>query len=67
MTAQLYRVVDGQPVLVGPVTPPMVQAMNEAERVSVPLSQAELDAYYGAEPTMAERIVALQLRARRRR
>lgn len=50
MTAELYYLVDGAPVLARTVTPAMLAAMAEAERVSVPLSRAELDAYYGGEP-----------------
>lgn len=55
VTAELYYLVGGVPVLAATVTPAMLEAMAEAERVSVPLSQAELDAYYGAEPTTEER------------
>ena len=37
----------------------------EAVRSSVPLSQAELDAYLGHKPTLTERLALLHLRARR--
>lgn len=40
------------------------QLQAEAVRTSVPLSQAELDAYLGGAPTLTERLVALHLRAR---
>lgn len=40
------------------------QLQAEAIRTSVPLSQAELDAFLGPRPTATERLAMLHLRAR---
>lgn len=41
----------------------VLEVVEEAVRVSVPLSQAEIEAYFGARPTLQERLAALRVLA----
>lgn len=50
-----------------PLPAHVLEVVEEAVRVSVPLSQAELDAYFGPPPTLEERLAALRMRAARPR
>lgn len=43
------------------------QLQTEAVRVSVPLSQQELDAWFGPKPTLSERLALVHVRARESR
>jgi hypothetical protein len=50
-----------------PLPARVLEVVEEAVRVSVPLSQAEIEAYFGPPPTLEERAAALRLRATRPR
>jgi hypothetical protein len=50
-----------------PLPAHVLEVVEEAVRVSVPLSQAEIEAYFGPPPTLQERVAALRLRATRSR
>jgi hypothetical protein len=50
-----------------PLPARVLEVVEEAVRVSVPLSQAEIEAYFGPPPTLQERAAALRLRATRPR